>query len=160
MANYIHPTAIIGDNVVLGDNNYIGAYCIIGDPAEHKKFWNEPKGKVIIGDNNIITGLVTIDAGTEFDTFIKNNCFIMKHAHIGHDCTIMDNVTISCGAKIGGHSVIKPNSNIGLNAVLHQFSVIQEGCMIGASAFFKGISQEFTKYAGVPARKLGENKPR
>ena len=157
MANYIHPTAIIGDNVILGDNNYIGAYCIIGDPAEHKKYWGKSKGKVIIGDNNIITGLVTIDAGTEYETIIHSNCFIMKHAHIGHDCWIGSNVTISCGAKIGGHSTIKPNSNIGLNAVLHQFSEIEEGCMIGASAFFKGESEPYTKYAGVPAKSLGQN---
>jgi len=157
MANFIHPTAIIGDNVELGDNNYIGAYCIIGDPAEHKKFWGKEKGKVYIGDNNIITGLVTIDAGTETRTIIANDCFIMKHAHIGHDCWIMNNVTISCGAKIGGHSIVKEYSNIGLNAVLHQFTTIERGCMVGASAFIKGATEEFTKYAGVPARKIGIN---
>jgi UDP-N-acetylglucosamine acyltransferase len=157
MANFIHPTAIIGDNVILGENNYIGAYCIIGDPAEHKKHWDKPKGKVYIGDNNIITGLVTIDAGTETRTIIANDCFIMKHAHIGHDCWIMNNVTISCGAKIGGHSIVKSYSNIGLNAVLHQFTIIERGCMIGASAFIKGATEEFTKYAGVPARKIGIN---
>jgi UDP-N-acetylglucosamine acyltransferase len=163
MANFIHPTAIIGDNVILGDNNYIGAFCIIGDPAEHKKYWGQEnilgdtKSKVLIGNNNIITGLVTIDAGTENDTIILSNCFIMKHAHIGHDCCIEDNVTISCGAKIGGHSIIGEGSNIGLNAVLHQFSVIKKGCMIGASAFFKGESEVEMKYAGVPARKLGSN---
>ena len=157
MANFIHPTAIIGKNVVLGDNNYIGAYCIIGDPAEHKKYWDKEIGKVYIGDNNIITGLVTIDAGTEEVTFIGNDCFIMKHAHIGHDCIIQDNVTISCGAKIGGHSIIKEYSNIGLNAVLHQFTIIERGCMIGASAFIKGETEEFIKYAGVPAKKIGIN---
>ena len=157
MANFIHPTAIIGDNVILGDNNYIGAYCIIGDPAEHKKYWGQSKGKVYIGNGNMITGLVTIDAGTEDITYIGNGCFIMKHAHIGHDCLIQDNVTISCGAKIGGHSVIKEYSNIGLNAVLHQFTTIERGCMIGASAFIKGATEEFSKYAGVPARKIGIN---
>ena len=157
MANFIHPTAIIGDNVILGDNNYIGAYCIIGDQAEHKKYWLQPKGKVIIGNGNIITGLVTIDAGTQDITTIGDNCFIMKHAHIGHDCQIKDNVTISCGAKIGGHSIIKEYSNIGLNAVLHQFTIIEQGCMIGASAFIKGETKEFSKYAGVPARKIGTN---
>lgn len=157
MANFIHPTAIIGNNVILGDNNYIGAYCIIGDQAEHKKYWDQPKGIVIIGYNNIITGLVTIDAGTIQPTIIQNNCFIMKHAHIGHDCLLENNVTISCGAKIGGHSVIKEYSNIGLNAVLHQFTIIEQGCMIGASAFIKGATEEFTKYAGVPARKIGTN---
>lgn len=160
MGNYIHPTAIIGDNVILGDNNYIGPYCVIGEKAEHKAFWDKPTGKVWIGNNNVITGLVTIDAGTVDETFIANNCFIMKHAHIGHDCRILSGVTISCGAKIGGHSIIEQKSNIGLNAVLHQFSQIKEGCMIGASAFFKGESEPFTKYAGVPAKRLGENKPR
>lgn len=168
MANYIHPTAIIGDNVILGDNNYIGAYCIIGDPAEHKKYWKKKKiqgveineiecGQVIIGNGNMITGLVTIDAGTNEPTIIGNNCFIMKHAHIGHDCHIESDVTISCGAKIGGHSIVKELSNIGLNAVLHQFTIIERGCMIGASAFIKGATEEFTKYAGVPARKIGSN---
>jgi UDP-N-acetylglucosamine acyltransferase len=158
MANFIHPTAIIGDNVILGDNNYIGAFCIIGDPAEHKKYWGQEKGKVIIGNNNIVTGLVTIDAGTELPTIIEDGCFIMKHAHIGHDCRIMNNVTISCGAKIGGHSIIGEGSNIGLNAVLHQFSIIKRGCMIGASAFFKGESEPEMKYAGVPAKYLSSNK--
>jgi len=160
MSNIIHPTAIIHPNVILGDNNYIGAYCIIGDPAEHKKYWKGEIGKVWIGDNNIITGLVTIDAGTEETTMIAHNCFIMKHAHIGHDCRILSNVTISCGAKIGGHSVINQYSNIGLNAVLHQFSIIEMGCMIGASAFFKGQSEPYTKYAGVPAKIIGKNTPR
>ena len=158
MANFIHPTAIIGENVILGDNNYIGAFCIIGDPAEHKKYWGQEKGKVIIGNNNIVTGLVTIDAGTELPTIIEDGCFIMKHAHIGHDCRIMNNVTISCGAKIGGHSIIGEGSNIGLNAVLHQFSIIKRGCMIGASAFFKGESEPEMKYAGVPAKYLSSNK--
>ena len=157
MANIIHPTAVIGDNVILGDNNFIGPYCVIGEKAEHKKYWDQPIGKVFIGDNNIITGLVTIDAGTESPTIIEDNCFIMKHAHIGHDSWILHNVTISCGAKIGGHSIIKAYSNIGLNAVLHQFTTIEQGCMIGASAFFKGESEIETKYAGVPARKLGKN---
>ena len=160
MGNYIHPTAIIYEGVELGNNNYIGAYCIIGAPPEHKKHWDNlnPFSKVIIGNNNIITGLVTIDSCTDGEgTIIRDNCFIMKHAHIGHDCIIGDGVTISCGAKVGGHSVIQDKVNIGLNAVIHQYSHIKEGCMIGASAFFKGVSKEYTKYAGVPAKELGQN---
>lgn len=175
MANYIHPTAIIGENVILGENNYIGAYCIIGDPAEHKKYWEYEeqikdygtlkiiqkgqikRGLVTIGNNNIITGLVTIDAGTSGVTTIGDNCFIMKHSYIAHDCLIYSNVTICSGVKIGGHCIVKQYSNLGMNAALHQFSIIEQGCMIGASAFFKGTSEEFSKYAGVPAKKIGIN---
>ena len=37
MSNYIHPTSIIGPNVVLGNNNYIGPFCyIIGDTITNR----------------------------------------------------------------------------------------------------------------------------
>ena len=44
----IHSTAVIYDNVEIGKNVYIGAYCVIGDQAENKSTWNQPKKKVII----------------------------------------------------------------------------------------------------------------
>jgi UDP-N-acetylglucosamine acyltransferase len=158
--NFIHPTAIIGENVVLGDNNYIGPYCVIGEPAEYKKHWNNEKGKVIIGDNNIITGHVTIDAGTELPTLIGNNCFIMKHSHIGHDSTVISTVTISCGAKLGGSTLIGYGTNIGLNAVIHQGVNVPQGCMIGMGAVItkKLMLQPDSVYVGNPARYLKPNK--
>jgi len=155
--NDIHPTAIIYDGVIIGTGNTIGAYCIIGAPAECKG--KEKSGLVYIGDDNVITGLVTIDSGTKARTLVFNNCYIMKHAHIGHDACIGNNVTLSCGSKIGGHALIGHKCNIGLNAVIHQRVVIPEGCMIGASAFVgkKSKLEAFQKYAGVPVRHLGEN---
>jgi len=156
--NFVHSTAIIYDNVILGEGNYIGAYCVIGSPAEWKgKGMNT--GNVVIGNNNIITGLVTIDSGVEKPTTIGDNCYIMKHAHVGHDAVLEDNVTLSCGAKIGGHSTICENTNIGLNAVVHQKCFVPKNCMIGASAFIgkKTIMKEGQKYAGVPAKWISEN---
>ena len=158
MENKIHPTAIIYDNVILGTGNVIGAYCIIGSPAEWKGK-EDKTGNVFIGNNNIITGMVTIDSGVNRQTFIGDNCYIMKHAHIGHDAVIGDGVTISCGAKIGGHSIIGNDTNIGLNAVIHQKCIIPQGCMIGASAFVgkKSILAPYQKYVGVPVKHIGEN---
>ena len=157
--NIIHPTAIIGPNVERGEGNYIGPYCIIGYPAEHKAYWDKPIGKVIIGDNNVFTGHITIDAGTENPTYIGNSCWFLKHSHVGHDVVIGDNITISCGAKIGGHSIIHNDCNIGLNACIHQWSDIPEGCMIGMNAAVtKKLEMEpYRKYAGVPAKDIGSN---
>ena len=157
MANNIHPTAIIGDNVEIGDNNTIGAYCIIGTMAEHRRC--KHLGKVKIGNNNTITGLVTIDAGTEYVTTIGDNCYIMKHSYIAHDCIIHNNVTISAGVKIGGHCIINDNVNLGMNAAIHQRVEIPTRCMIGASAFVgkKSILRAGYKYVGIPVKELGEN---
>ena len=157
--NYIHPTAIIYPNVVMGENNYIGAYCIIGSPAEHKTNWGKTNNIVVLGDNNVITGLVTIDGGMENITYIGNKNFLMKGVHIGHDCHIWDDVIISCGAKIGGHTYIMEKVNIGLNAVIHQRQTIAEGCMIGMGSVItrKLITKPYSKYAGNPAKYIGSN---
>lgn len=158
MSTFIHQTAIIYPNVKIGENVYIGPYCIIGASPEWKGK-SENYG-VSIGDNTIITGLVTIDGGAEKVTIIGSNCYLMKHSHIGHDAIVHNNVTISCGAKIGGHSIIGQNTIIGLNAVIHQRVSIAEGCMIGASAFIGKtlITESYSKYAGVPAKLIGLNK--
>jgi UDP-N-acetylglucosamine acyltransferase len=132
--------------------------CIIGFPAEWKGREQEDKG-VMICDGARLTGLVTVDSGAERETYIGPNCYLMKSAHVGHDAIIQYDVTISCGAKIGGHTIVCRKSNIGLNAVVHQKLTIPEGCMIGASAFIgkKTELKPYRKYAGVPARDIGEN---
>ncbi len=157
----IHSTAIIGKNVTIEDDVYIGPYCVIGMPAEWKGKENIDQG-VLIKKGTRITGLVTIDSGVEKITTIGENCYLMKHSHVGHDAQLGDNVTLSCGAKVGGHSIIENNTNIGLNAVIHQKVTVPEGCMIGASAFVgkKSILKPFHKYAGVPVKELGTNERR
>lgn len=157
MAN-VHSTAVIGKNVTIEDDVYIGPYCVIGMPPEWKGKETEDKG-VLIKKGTRITGLVTIDSGAEKTTVIGENCYLMKHSHVGHDAQLGDNVTLSCGAKIGGHSIIEDNTNIGLNAVIHQKVTVPEGCMIGASGFVgkKSILKPFHKYAGVPVKELGTN---
>lgn len=158
---HIDKTAIIGENVIIQDNVYIGPYCVIGMPAEWKGKEDIDQG-VLIKKGTRITGLVTIDSGVERITTIGENCYLMKHSHVGHDAQLKDNVTLSCGAKIGGHSIIESNTNIGLNAVVHQKVTVPEGCMIGASAFVgkKSILKPFHKYAGVPVKELGTNERR
>jgi UDP-N-acetylglucosamine acyltransferase len=161
MANYIHPTAIVHDNVILGDNNWIGPYCIIGGAPEYpNRRPDEPCGGVQIGDNNIFHGHVTIDAATDWNawTIIGDDNTFMKGSHIGHDCQITNSCVFSCGSKIGGFSRIYENTTIGLNATVHQFSLIHKGTMLGASSFFKGTTKSyFQTWAGVPAKFIKVN---
>lgn len=158
---YIHPTALIGANVLIEEDCYIGPYCVIGFPAEWKGNEDKDYG-VIIRKGTRITGMVTIDSGARIPTTIGENCYLMKHSHVGHDVVIDDDVTISCGAKIGGHTYIGKGCNLGLNATIHQKQVIKAGCMIGMGAVVTKalITEPYRKYAGVPAKDIGENKPR
>lgn len=154
----IHPTAVIGAKVVIGERVKIGPYCVIGMPAE----WKGMEGKdfgVYIMEGAVLTGLVTVDSGAEKATYISENCYLMKHSHVGHDCQIGANTVISCGAKIGGHTDIHGNCNIGLNAVIHQRQTIAANCMIGMGSVVtrRLVTKPYYKYAGNPAKELGPN---
>ncbi|MBP0119265.1 MAG: hypothetical protein ITD33_00125 [Nitrosarchaeum sp.] len=155
---YIHPTAVIGPNVIIGNDCYIGPLCVIGYPAEYKGKEHLNAG-VIIGDGTRLTGMVTIDTGTDKATQIGERCYLMKHSYVAHDVILGNNVTLSAGAKIGGHSVIGNDCNIGMNAAIHQKVTMPQRCMIGASAFVgkKTFLNPYRKYAGVPAKDIGEN---
>lgn len=156
--NVVMEGAIIREGVRMGNNNFIGPYCIIGDPAEKHGFWNLPAG-VCIGNDNRFTKQVTIDSGTEKTTKIGNNVIMLKNSHLGHDAILHSGVILSCNAVIGGHTVVGRGTNFGLGAVAHQRLVIPEGCMIGMNSTItkKTIMAPFRKLAGTPAKDIGSN---
>lgn len=157
--NKIHPTAQIYPNVIIGENVEIGPYCIIGAPPEIKNGYPSENLGVIIGDNTIITGNVTIDGGSIKTTVIGSDCFIMKSVYIAHDCHIEDNVILSANSSLAGHVRIGKHSNIGMGSLFHQFSLIGGGSMIGMGCVItkKSIVEPFSKMVGNPAKKIGEN---
>ena len=175
--NFIHHTSIIGENVTLGDNNYIGpfcyitgnttignnnrfeAYCSIGTPAEHRDYLYLGDKKTIIGNSNVFREFITINAGTKNPTIVNNNIIMLRNSHIGHDSTIEDGVNLSCNVLIGGHSYVMRGANFGLGSVCHQFSKIGAYSMIGMGCVVtkKSLIEVGKIYIGSPARFLKDN---
>jgi UDP-N-acetylglucosamine acyltransferase len=158
MSSLIHPTAIIGSNVIIEDDVYIGPYCVIGMPPEWKGKENENKG-VIIRKGTTLTGMVTVDTGAERTTEIGPGCYIMKHAYIAHDCILGSNVTMSAGSKLAGFCTVGDKVNLGMGAAVHQKSILPEGIMIGMNGVVtkKSKLEPYQKYAGVPVKNIGSN---
>lgn len=80
----IHPTAVIADSAVIGDQATIGAFCVIGD-------------HVHIGARSALESHVVVEANTH----IGQDCTIKSQVVIGHDCIIGDHVRLHAGASIG-----------------------------------------------------------
>lgn len=159
----ISSYALVDPGCLIYDNVFIGPFCSIGLPGEVKTIWEQAlAGKVIIMDQTIITGHVTIDSGTKANTIIGSGCFIMKHVHIGHDAQIGNRVILSPGARIGGQVIINNDVNVGMNAVIHQQVEIPEKCMIGMGSVITVKAAAQMKpgetWAGNPAKKIGMNK--
>lgn len=176
--NFIHPTAIVGENVQLGNNNYIGAYCnivgdtIIGDnnrfeaycsigtyPEHRTYFEKQIKTRVVIGNNNVFREFVTINAGTIQDTIVEDYVWMLRGSHVGHDALIRSFCTLSCNVLIGGHSLLGRWVNMGLGSICHQYSIIGSGAMIGMGCIItkKTPVKPFETHVGNPAKYLRQN---
>ena len=177
MSNYIHPTSIIGPNVVLGNNNYIGpfcyiigdtsignnnrfeAYCSIGTPPEHRDYFTSDNQKLTIGNNNTFREYCSINTGTSNSTKLGNNITMLRNSHVGHDCYLEDKVNLSCNVVLGGHCYLMEGCNFGLNSSCHQFSIIGAYSMIGMGCVIwkKNKIEPGKTYIGNPAKIIGEN---
>ena len=180
--NRIHPTAIIGVDVVLGVGNSIGPYsvimgpCTIGDDnwigphvcigappemrgAHHPVGWagEAGTGPVEIGNRNVIREFTVIHGPTTGSTRVSDDCYLMNKVYIAHDCIVEDRVTISSSVTMGGHTHLGAGSNIGLSAVIHQRIVIGRGAMIGMGSVVTKHIAPFALAYGTPARVRGAN---
>jgi len=155
--NQIHPTAIIGDNVELGDNNIIGAYCVIGGP-----YWTANKdkynGKVYIGNNNtIVHHVIILSPFRTKETRIGNWNEIYSQNFIGHDTQIGNHILMTAACRLAGVVTIQDYVNLGIGTKIHQRLVIGEGAMLGMGCVVVRDVSPYDKVAGIPAKSLGLN---
>ena len=153
VSNEIHHTAIIYDNVVMGKNNKIGAYTVIGDNGEIRGVQSF-KGSVIIGNGNVISELVTIQrpATENQHTIIGNNNIIMAHAHVGHDVVIGNDCEICTGVILGGYSDIQDNVKLKIGVTVRNRKIVGKGTIVGmGSVVVKDVEENKVIY-GNPAK--------
>jgi phenylacetic acid degradation protein len=126
-AAYVHPSAILIGDVIVGAGCYIGpAACLRGD-----------------------FGRLDIRAGAN----IQDTCVL--HAFPGHATVVGEDGHIGHGAVL--HScTIERNALVGMNAVVNDDAVVGESAIVAAMAFVRAgmIVPPRTLAAGVPAKVL------
>ena len=133
--NIVHPTAIIDwKNVIIGKNNIIGPYVVIGNHAQHPK--QKSFGKIIIGNNNTFNEYCNVHLPTKLslETLIGNNSYFMNSTTIDHDCVIEDDVILSSNVILGGNVHIMKGAQLGIRTSVHQNQIIGSYTMIGMNS--------------------------
>ena len=119
--NYIHPTAIIENNVILGEGNNIFEGVIIQDST-------------VIGNVNLIYAGVMIAHETivgNYNSFSANSC-IAGCARIGNNCflgansTIRDHISLSDYTFVGASAYVEKNTNL-YDVIVPSKSMILKG---------------------------------
>jgi UDP-N-acetylglucosamine acyltransferase len=182
MANRIHPAAVVGPGVELGDGNVVGPYavllgpCRIGDgnwigphvvlgaPPEirghdHGAAWD---GDLVgvgveIGNGTTLREYTTVHSGSAKMTRVGSNCYVMNKVYVGHDGDIGDGVAIASTATMGGHVTVGDNANLGLGATIHQRRVVSPGVMLGMGSVLTRDVPPLAKAFVNPARVQGIN---
>ena len=108
----IHPFAVIGH--MPQDFHYDGqrSYCKIGNDV-------------------IIRESATVHRGTqpESETVVGDECFLLAHSHVGHNCRLGRGVKVYNMAALSGHVETEDQAIISGYTLIHQF------CRIGKLAF-------------------------
>ena len=150
----VGPYCIVGVNVVLGANcwlqhhvtlcgpmragigNKFYAYGSIGQQTQDLKYQGEPT-YLEIGDENTFREFVTVNRSTssEGTTRIGSRGNFLAYSHIGHDCTVGDDVVFSNNGTLAGHVTVGNYAVMGGLTAVHQF------CRIGRFAITGGCSK-------------------
>ncbi|ASQ46923.1 acyl-ACP--UDP-N-acetylglucosamine O-acyltransferase [Legionella clemsonensis] len=128
---WIGPYVVIQGPTVIGKNNKIFQFASLGDEPQDITYKGEPT-RLEIGDNNIIREYCMISRGTIKGggvTKVGNENYLMAYTHIGHDCIVGNNIIMVNHAALSGHVTISDYATIGAYAAVHQF------CHVGAYAF-------------------------
>ncbi len=117
----------------IGERNYIAQGAILGGNPQDRKFKITDETFLNIGDENHIREYVTIHraTGEGNSTNIGNRCFIMAYCHLGHNCTLHDDITIANSVGCAGHVTIESLANIGGMTGVHQWVRIGRASMVG-----------------------------
>lgn len=130
MTNNIHPTAIVSPDVEIGDNNFVGPFCVIGGMG----------APVQIGSNNYFGAFVMIGSPAQsvseysnavmldFKTWTFDHQDKTTGVIIGDRNVVRDRVSIDSG-------ISKPTI-IENNCYLHSLSQINHDCILGENVIF------------------------
>ncbi len=127
MSNFIHPTALIMEGAVLGQNNHIGPYCVVN-------------ANVILGSDNILKSHVVLDGYTkigdhnQFFPFASIGTAPQDKKYQGEDSKLIigshnifrEYTTANPGTQTGGMI-----TKIGDNCLFMVSSHIAHDCFVG-----------------------------
>jgi UDP-N-acetylglucosamine acyltransferase len=174
--NNIHHTAIIGENVVLGDNNVIlpytlidgpteigsdniiGPHVVIGSPGQdtRHKYYDSSNSFIKIGNRNIIREFSAIQKPCYQDiTSLGDDIFIMQSVHIPHDAQLMNNVVITPMCVLAGMTRILEGANLGMGSTINQYCVVGQYSIVATGAAAMKNVKPFSKF--IPRMALSVN---
>jgi UDP-3-O-[3-hydroxymyristoyl] glucosamine N-acyltransferase len=163
----LHPNVTLYPGVRLGDRVVVHAGAVLGapgfgyarDPKTGSYLLFPQQGTVEIGDDVEIGANSTIDRGALGPTTIGRGTKIDNLVHVGHNCTIGEDVILAAQTGISGSSVIEDGAVLGGQVGVGEHATVGRGVILGGGAGVlsgKKMHGPGQVFWGRPARPLKE----
>ena len=158
VGNQIMAGAYLASGTTIGNENRIHMGAVIGHEPQDYAFEGETSF-TRIGDRNEIREGATIHraTGEGETTEIGDECFIMVHAHVAHNCKLGNRVTLANLCSMAGHVSVDDGAFVSGNCVIHQFCRLGELSMLGGLSAANRDLPPFMLARGRPATVAGVN---
>lgn len=122
----------ICQHTTIGARNTFAQGSVIGGNPQDRGYKGETT-YLRMGDDNVIREYVTIHraAGEGKATMVGDRNYLMAMVHLGHNVTVMDDVTITNNVGVAGHVTVESRVTIGGMTGVHQFVRIGKLAMVG-----------------------------
>lgn len=133
----VGPGAHLTGRTTIGADNVFHAGCVIGDAPQDVRYTGAPTG-LRVGDRNVFREHVTVNRSNkpEEDTVIGSGCFLMTHAHVGHNSRLGDGVILANNVALAGHAEVNDRAFLSANTLVHQFTRVGTLAMTQGGAGF------------------------
>ncbi len=157
--NVLHNNVIINGPTIIGNNNSIYSFAVIGTDPQDLKFKKGDATRLRIGDNNSIREFCTINRSNDIeeDTVVGNGNLLMEYVHIAHNCQIGNNCVIANVVQFAGHVHVHDHATIGGMTAVHQFVHIGTHAFVGGASAVKKDIVPFSRGQGNPYQTVGLN---
>ena len=153
----IYPGTTLGDRVIVHAGAVLGSdgfgYVRDSKSGRHEKF--PQAGRLVIDDDVEIGANTTIDRGALDETRIGRGTKIDNLVHVGHNCSIGQNVVIAAQTGLSGSIVIENDVVLGGQVGIGEHARIEEGVMLGGQGGVlpnKVLRGKGVAFWGTPAR--------
>jgi UDP-3-O-[3-hydroxymyristoyl] glucosamine N-acyltransferase len=163
----IYPRVTIYAGTTLGDHVIVHAGAVLGSDgfgyvrdAKSGRYEKFPQvGRLVIGDDVEIGANTTIDRGALDETRIGRGTKIDNLVHIGHNCSLGQNVVIAAQTGLSGSIVIENDVVLGGQVGIGEHARIEEGVMLGGQGGVlpnKVLRGKGVAFWGTPAQPVRE----
>lgn len=111
--------------------------------------------KLFLGEHSFINRNCMIGNGHEY-VKIGTNCAIAYGVTFTTDNHLIDNKNRRGGGIKAEPIVVEDGCWIGANVTILPGTVIKKGCVVAAGSVVRGVLEQDSLYAGIPARKIKE----